>query len=67
MRTRITCCKDCQNRHLNCHSSCELYLEQRKELEVYKDKKSKEIEAEIDAARFKISKCIATKKKLGGK
>lgn len=67
MRTIITCCKDCQNRHLNCHSSCEIYLEQRKELEVYKDKKSKEIEAEIDATRFKISKRIATKKKLGGK
>lgn len=67
MRTRITCCKNCQNRHLNCHSSCETYLEQRKELEVYKDKKSKEIEAEIDANRFKISKCIATKKKLGGR
>lgn len=67
MRTIITCCKNCQNRHLNCHSSCEIYLEQRKELEVYKNKKSKEIEAEIDAARFKISNYIATKKKLGGK
>lgn len=67
MRTRITCCKDCQNRYLNCHSSCEIYLEQRKELEAYKDKKSKEIEAEMDATRFKISKCLATKKKLEGK
>mgnify|MGYP006934498513 CR=1 FL=1 len=67
MRTRITCCKNCQDRYLNCHSNCEIYLEQRKELEAFKDKKSKEMGIEIEADRFKIKNCIATKKKVGGK
>jgi hypothetical protein len=24
--TMIKCCKDCEERHLNCHSECERYL-----------------------------------------
>ena len=67
MRTRIDCCKKCQDRHLNCHSYCETYLEQKKELEAFKDKKFKEKGKEIEVDRFKIKNCIATKKKAGGK
>lgn len=30
----ITCCKDCENRHLACHDSCKIYLQQKQK---YKD------------------------------
>ena len=32
----ITCCRDCDRRHCGCHSICEEYKRQRKELDEYK-------------------------------
>ena len=29
----IKCCKDCDDRHPNCHSTCERYLAEKKEHE----------------------------------
>ena len=26
---KVTCCKDCEDRHLNCHSQCKKYQNQR--------------------------------------
>lgn len=46
MRTNINCCKDCQDRNLNCHSKCDKYAKEKKELNSFKDKKYKEKDAE---------------------
>lgn len=35
MRTKITCCKDCDKRHCNCHASCKDYIQEKQELEEY--------------------------------
>lgn len=35
-------CKDCIDRHTNCHVSCELYSEYRKELDLYNKKVAEE-------------------------
>lgn len=35
-RTKITCCKDCQERFPGCHGSCEKYIQQRAELDAAK-------------------------------
>lgn len=32
-RVAITCCKGCENRHLKCHTDCDLYLQQKAELD----------------------------------
>jgi len=34
----ITCCKDCKDRHLGCHSSCKIYIEQKAELNKCREK-----------------------------
>ena len=40
----ITCCKDCTERVLGCHSTCERYLEQKAQLtKVYKARKQEDI------------------------
>lgn len=33
----INCCKDCNNRQIGCHSTCQLYNEQRKARDEMKD------------------------------
>ena len=38
----ITCCKDCTERHLGCHSKCEKYINQKKEAEKIKEKRIQE-------------------------
>lgn len=34
----ITCCKDCPDRHVGCHATCERYLEQKATLEEEADR-----------------------------
>jgi len=43
MFSTISCCKDCKERHLGCHSKCERYIKQKEDLLVQKEymKKSK--------------------------
>lgn len=36
----ITCCLDCKDRHLGCHSTCEKYKEMKQKLQDIKDKKN---------------------------
>ena len=38
MVSRVSCCKDCTERHVGCHSICKRYINQKKEWE--KDKES---------------------------
>lgn len=33
---RITCCKDCPDRHPGCHGKCEKYIQQRSEYDAEK-------------------------------
>lgn len=40
----ITCCKDCKERHLHCHSSCEKYKTEKAELDKLKESKRGDIE-----------------------
>jgi hypothetical protein len=35
--TIINCCKDCQKRHLACHSNCKEYKEQKEEFQKRKE------------------------------
>jgi len=46
MRFKITCCKDCSERHLACHGTCPKYL---KEKEVNYQESQKIYEARKDA------------------
>ena len=46
MRFKITCCKDCSERHLACHGTCPKYL---KEKEVNQQESQKIYEARKDA------------------
>lgn len=34
---KITCCKDCEKRHKNCHSDCKTYLSEKADLERFKE------------------------------
>ena len=36
----ITCCLDCKDRHLGCHSVCEKYKDMKQKLQDIKDKKN---------------------------
>lgn len=47
-------CKDCSDRHLKCHSTCERYLDYRKCLEA---EQSKIFNSRIVEAKLKNSKC----------
>lgn len=35
---KITCCKDCPDRHIGCHAVCERYLDQKATLEEEADR-----------------------------
>ena len=47
MRTRITCCKDCNKRTVGCHSTCDDYIRQNDELNEFRAAQR----AETDAAK----------------
>ena len=34
---KITCCKDCADRHPACHATCEKYIRQRAELDAVRE------------------------------
>lgn len=34
---KITCCKNCDLRHKNCHSDCQIYLKEKAEYERFKE------------------------------
>lgn len=44
---RITCCKSCQGRYPGCHSECESYIEERKKLDKFNEKKRHENQARM--------------------
>ena len=35
--SKITCCKDCKERYIGCHSKCEKYITEKQNLEVLGD------------------------------
>ena len=37
MNNKVTCCKDCTDRHYNCHAECKTYQDQRGKLYKYPD------------------------------
>lgn len=37
-------CKDCQERHMNCHSSCQKYIDFRKQRDLANDSRRKDVE-----------------------
>lgn len=39
---KIRCCQNCQNRVIGCHGTCQKYLEERKQLNEYNQKKYEE-------------------------
>lgn len=50
----IRCCKDCKDRQVGCHGSCERYLEDRKKLDHVKAIKYKTRQEDIakDACQY---------------
>ena len=62
---KITCCKDCPDRHIGCHATCERYLEQKATLEEEADR-AREYKL-VDIEYSKLSKdhlCRKIKKKI---
>jgi len=55
MSKPITCCKNCKNRFVGCHSVCEVYLDQRQEFDKDKQKYLDSIEKEIAFGEYLIS------------
>ena len=53
---RCTCCKDCENRHIGCHSTCESYNDYRKEKDEENAKIREKIRAETDYIDSQIIK-----------
>lgn len=39
---KISCCKDCQVRSVNCHAKCSVYIKEKQERETEKEKVYKE-------------------------
>lgn len=51
----INCCKDCNERRVGCHSSCEVYINMKKKHDEIKEKirKSKYREYELNSVSIK--------------
>ena len=47
LNSGVSCCKNCSDRYIGCHSSCEKYIHQNKEKDMFKEKirKVKEFES----------------------
>ena len=56
MKTKNPCDPNCKNRSSGCHSTCNLYLEYRKELDMYNEKRAKYKQQENDYYEFKYRK-----------
>lgn len=44
MKSRINCCKDCEDREVGCHAVCEKYLSEKAEVEKENERRRKQIE-----------------------
>lgn len=60
-------CKNCPERHVACHSSCEKYINYRKTLESDKDKIKQVKDYENGIRSFKINQIEALNKRTGRK
>ena len=49
----ILCCKDCQERAINCHSTCEKYLREAEQNLIDKEKKRKFNEGYVEVMTYK--------------
>ena len=49
----ITCCKDCQDRAINCHSTCEKYKLEVEKNRIDKEKKRKFNEGHVAVVAYK--------------
>lgn len=47
MKMNITCCRYCDVRHSNCHSTCEEYKGQKAKIELLKEKAYKESQTQL--------------------
>lgn len=53
----ITCCKHCGDRTMGCHITCELYKQQRAELDKF-NKKEREAQQLINYTLSTLKRCI---------
>lgn len=61
---KITCCKDCTDRHAGCHATCEKYNQQKTELDAIKAERRKqyEINSGLNAYRYEgINKVMSNR------
>lgn len=49
-------CLNCENRQINCHSSCKLYKQFRHKLDMFNEDLNKQIQFENDYYSYKESK-----------
>lgn len=54
----ISCCKDCTERYVGCHSKCEKYLEEKQLLEKQKNKKDANKFVPIYKSDFEMLACM---------
>ena len=62
--TKITCCKDCQDRYPCCHGSCEKYITQRAELDAYNAEQRKKAEVKDGLNAFLFNSIERTNKQI---
>lgn len=62
------CCKDCTERHMNCHAECEKYKEAKETNERIKAERKKKLQESqfIIDCQSKIRKITRKKKKMKG-
>lgn len=49
-------CRDCEERHVGCHSSCEKYRQAKEEFERYKENVTKKKDEILVGYRYKVEK-----------
>ena len=49
----ILCCKDCQDRAINCHSTCEKYLREAEQNRIQREQKHKFNEGNVSVLEYK--------------
>ena len=49
----VTCCKDCQERAINCHSTCKRYLHEVEQNRIDKEQKRKFNEGHVAVVAYK--------------
>lgn len=60
MRRTISCCKDCDNREIGCHSTCEKYIKEKK----VRDDEKIEIHKNMRKDRFVTHTLIENKRRI---